>query len=25
LLRIEDDLGDAAAYWGAAAIKQVGR
>jgi enolase len=24
LLRIEDDLGDAAAYWGAAAIKQVG-
>ncbi len=23
LLRIEDDLGDAAAYWGAAAIKQV--
>ncbi len=25
LLRIEDDLGDAAAYWGAAAIKQAGR
>ena len=25
LLRIEDDLGDAAAYWGAASIKQVGR
>ena len=25
LLRIEDDLGDAAAYWGAAAIKQFGR
>ncbi len=25
LLRIEDDLGDAAAYWGAAALKQVGR
>ena len=25
LLRIEDDLGDAAAYWGAAAIKQVSR
>ncbi len=25
LLRIEDDLGDAAAYWGASAIKQVGR
>lgn len=25
LLRIEDDLGDAAAYWGAAVIKQVGR
>ena len=25
LLRIEEDLGDAAAYWGAAAIKQVGR
>lgn len=25
LLRIEDDLGDAAVYWGAAAIKQVGR
>jgi enolase len=25
LLRIEDDLGDAVAYWGAAAIKQVGR
>lgn len=25
LLRIEDDLGDAAAYWGALAIKQVGR
>ncbi len=25
LLRIENDLGDAAAYWGAAAIKQVGR
>ncbi len=25
LLRIEDDLGDAAAYWGASAIKQVSR
>ncbi|MEX1217895.1 MAG: phosphopyruvate hydratase [Acidimicrobiales bacterium] len=25
LLRIEDDLGEAAAYWGASAIKQVGR
>lgn len=25
LLRIEDDLGEAAAYWGAASIKQVGR
>ena len=25
LLRIEDDLGDAAAYWGAAALKQVSR
>jgi enolase len=25
LLRIEDDLGEAAAYWGAAAIKQVNR
>jgi enolase len=23
LLRIEDDLGEAAAYWGAAALKQV--
>ena len=25
LLRIEDDLGEAAAYWGAAALKQVAR
>ena len=25
LLRIEDDLGEAAAYWGAAALKQVNR
>ena len=25
LLRIEDDLGDAAAYWGSAALKQVNR
>jgi enolase len=25
LLRIEDDLGEAAAYWGGAALKQVNR